>query len=97
MTPHDGSQEVVTVIRLVPLARAERGSGEAAIVASLGRASLRTEGDSVFLVVRDESTAGRLKVGDIVQWEAEPFRVVWLAERGAGDAGVATDDRIARS
>jgi hypothetical protein len=50
---------------------------------------MRTEGDAIFLVVRNESTLGRLKVGDIVQWVAEPLGVVWLAERGAGDAGVA--------
>ena len=89
MTRDDAPTEVVTVIRLVPLGRAERASGGSAIVASFGSACMRTEGDAIFLVVRNESTLGRLKVGDIVQWVAEPFGVVWLAERGAGDAGVA--------
>jgi hypothetical protein len=88
MTRDDAPKEVVTVIRLVPLGRAERASGGSAIVASFGSACMRTEGDAIFLVVRNESTLGRLKVGDI-QWIAEPFGVVWLAERGAGDAGVA--------
>src|SRR5262245_12600379 len=82
MTREDALQDVVTVVRLVPLGAAERASGESAIVAGFGRASLRTEGDSIFLVVRRESTLERLKVGDIVQWVAEPFGVVWLAERG---------------
>jgi len=81
--------DVVTVIRLVPLAGSARLSAESAIVASFGSACMRTEGDAIFLVVRDESTLGRLKVGDIVQWVAEPFGVVWLAERGPGDARVA--------
>jgi hypothetical protein len=89
MTREHALTDVVTVIRLVPLGRAERAGGESAIVASFGSACMRTEGDAIFLVVRDESTLGRLKVGDIVQWVAEPFGVVWLAERGAGDAGVA--------
>ncbi len=89
MTADDAPNGVVTVIRLVPLGRAEQASGESAIVASFGRASMRTEGDSIFLVVRNESTVGRLRVGDVVQWIAEPFGVVWLAERGAADVGVA--------
>lgn len=75
------------MIRLVPLGRAERASDAAALVASFGTACSRTEGDAIFLVVRNESTLGRLRVGDIVHWVAEPFGVVWLAERGAGDAG----------
>jgi hypothetical protein len=82
----DALNDVVTVIRLVPLARAAWPSGESAIVASFGNASMRTEGDAVFLVVGNEWTRGRLKVGDIVHWVAEPFGVVWLAERGADDA-----------
>ena len=77
------------MIRLVPLSRAERPGGESALVASFESACLRTEGDAIFLVIRNESRHGRLKVGDIVQWVAEPFGVVWLAERGPGDARVA--------
>jgi len=90
-TPEDALTDVVTVIRLVPLVRSARPSAESAIVASFGSACMRTEGDSTFLVVRDESTVGRLKVGDIVQWVAEPFGVVWLAECAARDAGLATE------
>ena len=89
MTREDARQDVVTVIRLVPLGTAEGASDESAVVASFGRASMRTEGDSIFLVVRNGSTLGRLKVGDVVHWVAEPFGVVWLAERGADGAGVA--------
>jgi hypothetical protein len=88
-TGEDTLTDVVTMIRLVPLGRAERRGGKPAIVASVANAYSRTEGDAVFLVVRNESTVRRLKVGDTVQWVAEPFGVVWLAERGAGDAGVA--------
>ena len=84
----DALKDVVTVIRLVPLACSARLSAESAIVASFGSACMRTEGDAIFLVVRNESPLGRLKVGDIVQWVAEPFGVVWLAERGPGDARV---------
>ena len=88
-TPENALTDVVTVIRLVPLACSARLSAESAIVASFGSACMRTEGDAIFLVVRDDSTLGRLKVGDIVQWVAEPFGVVWLAERGPGAARVA--------
>ena len=88
-TAEDALKDVVTVIRLVPLARSGRPGVESAIVASFGSACMRTEGDAIFLVVRDESTLERLKVGDIVHWVAEPFGVVWLAEREAGDACVA--------
>jgi hypothetical protein len=87
--PQNALTDVVTVIRLVPLARSAQPSAESAIVASFGSACMRIDGDAIFLVVRNESTLGRLKVGDIVQWVAEPFGVVWLAERGAGDARVA--------
>jgi hypothetical protein len=62
----------VAVIRLVPLGGAEQASGQSAIVASFGSASLRTEGNCIFPVGRHESTLGRVKVGDIVQWVAEP-------------------------
>lgn len=85
MIQDDATKDVVTVIRLVPLGSAEGEGGESAMVASFGTACLRTEGDSVYLVGRHESTLGRIKVGDIVQWVAEPFGVVWLAEREAGD------------
>ena len=88
-TSENALTDGVTVIRLVPLACSARLSAESAIVASFGSACMRTEGDAIFLVVRDESTLGHLKVGDIVQWVAEPFGVVWLAERGPGDARVA--------
>jgi hypothetical protein len=87
-TPADALQDVVTVIRLVPLSRAERPCAESAIVTSFGRASMRTEEDAVFLVVGNELTRGRLKVGDIVQWVAEPFGVVWLAERGVAVSAI---------
>ena len=85
MIRDDAQHEVVTVIRLVPLGGADQASGQSAIVASFGSASVRTEGDSVFLVGRHDSTVGRIKVGDIVQWVAEPFGVIWRAEREAGD------------
>ena len=83
----DALKDVVTVIRLVPLARSGRPGAESAIVASFGSACMRTEGDAIFLVVRNESTLGRLKVGDIVQWVAEPFGVVWRAEYPADAPG----------
>jgi hypothetical protein len=84
MSREDALTEAVTVVRLVPLGRADRTGGESAIVANFGSAYARTEGDAVFLVVQKESTLGGLKVGDVVHWVAEPFGVVWRAERGAG-------------
>jgi hypothetical protein len=36
------------------------------IVTTVGQASMRTEGDSIFLVTRDASALRRLKVGDFV-------------------------------
>ena len=92
MTRENGPENV-TVVRLVSLGRGEPASGESAIVASFGSARVRTEGDAIFLVVRDEATVGRLKVGDIVQWVAEPHGVVWLAERGAGNAQPVAESR----
>ena len=85
----DAPEEVVTVVRLVPLGRAEGASGGPAMVASAGTACLRTEGDSIFLVGRHESPLGRLEVGDMIHWvpDTEPFGVLWLAEREGGDAG----------
>jgi hypothetical protein len=89
MTAQNAPRDVVTVVRLVRLAPGERATDESAIVASFGRVGLWTVGEDIFLVVHDEETRGRLKVGDIVQWVAEPFGVVWLAECGARGAGVA--------
>ena len=88
MTQADSPEDLVTVIRLVPLGRAGRTDTRSGIVATFGHASMRTAGDSIFLVARNESALRRIKAGDIVQWVAEPFGVVWLAERGVGDAGV---------
>ena len=81
MIEADPPEDVVTVIRLVPLRRAERADAESAIVANVGHAGVRTDGDSIFLVARNESSLRRIKAGDVVQWIAEPFGVVWLAER----------------
>jgi hypothetical protein len=89
VTAPNAPGDVVTVVWLVRLAPGERATGESAIVASFGRAGRWTEGDDIFLVVHDEETRGRLKVGDIVHRVAEPFGVVWLAECGARGAGVA--------
>ena len=75
--------DVVTVIRLVSLARADREGPESAVVATVGQASTRLEGNSVFLVARNESVVRHIKVGDIVQWVGEPFGAVWLAEQRA--------------
>ena len=85
MTGAGSPEDLVTVIRLVPLGRGAPADAESAIVATVGHASLRTEGDSIFLVARNDSALRRIKVGDIVQWVAEPFGVVWLAEQRAGD------------
>jgi hypothetical protein len=81
MSTADGPNDVVTLIRLVPLPRAEATDAESAIVATFGRASVRIEGDSIFLVVRNESAIHRIKVGDVIQWVAEPFGAVWRTER----------------
>ena len=89
MNAVDPSEDVVTVIRLVSLGRAERQGAESAIVATVGQASMHTEGNCVFLVARNESVVRHINVGDIVQWVAEPFGVVWLAEHRVGDASVA--------
>jgi len=88
---NDGYQpeDVVTVIRLVSLGRARWEGAESAIVAAVGQASRHTEGNSIFLVARNESVVRHIKAGDIVQWVAEPFGVVWLAEQRADDADVA--------
>jgi len=89
MTERCPQEDVVTVTRLVSLGHAERTGAESAIVATVGGASMRTEGDSIFLVIRDAATLRRLKVGDVVHGVAERFGVVWLAEQRAVGAEVA--------
>lgn len=74
---------MATLIRLVPFGRGDQAEGGSAIVADLGEARIRTEGNSIFLIVGDELPLGRLKAGDIVRWAAEPLRVIWLAEQPA--------------
>jgi len=82
------SEDVVTVIRLVSLGRADRGDVNSSIVTTVGQASLRTEGDTFLLVTRDESALRRLRVGDIVHGVADRFGVVWRAEQRTDDTGV---------
>jgi len=89
MTAGYSAEDVVTVIRLVSLGRGGRGDANAGIVTTVEQASMRAEGDSVFLVTRDASTLRRLEVGDIVHWVAERFGVVWLTERRLGHTGAA--------
>ena len=67
-------------------AQAEVGS---AIVADIGEARIRTDGDSIFLIVGAALPLRRLKAGDVVGWAAEPLHVIWLAEGRAGDVGIA--------
>jgi hypothetical protein len=88
MSAADRSDDVVTVVRLVSLGRADRGGANSGIVTTLGQASIRTEGDSFLLVTRDTSALRRLRVGDIVHWVADPLGVVWRAEQPADDAGM---------
>ena len=87
MIQEDDPKDVVMVLRLVPLCRADGTSRESAIAASFASARVRTEGDAVFLVVPDARTLGGFKVGDIVHWVAEPFGVVWRAEYPADATG----------
>ena len=89
MSAADRSDDVVTVIRLVSLGRADGGDANSGIVTTVGQASIRTEGDSFLLVIRDAATLRRLKVGDVVHGVAERFGVVWLAEQRAVGAEVA--------
>jgi len=89
MSAADRSDDVVTVIRLVSLGRADRGDGNSGIVTTVGQASMRTDGDSFLLVTRDEPALRRLRVGDIVHGVADRFGVVWRVEQQADDAGVA--------
>jgi hypothetical protein len=83
------SEDIVTVIRLVALGSDERGDANAGLVTAMGQASMRTDGDSIFLVTHDASALRRMKVGDIVHWVAERFGVVWLTERRPGHTGAA--------
>ncbi len=88
MSAADRSDDVVTVLRLVSLGRADRGDVNSSIVTTVGQASLRTEGDTFLLVTRDESALRRLRVGDIVHGVADRFGVVWRAEQRTDDTGV---------
>jgi hypothetical protein len=88
MTEPYSSEDVVTVIRLVSLGRGEDGDTSTGIVTTVGQASMRRDGDSVYLVTNDEPALRRLRAGDIVHWATERFGVIWLAERQAGDNGV---------
>ena len=88
MSATDRSDEVVTVLRLVSLGRADRGDVNSSIVTTVGQASLRTEGDTFLLVTRDESALRRLRVGDIVHGVADRFGVVWRAEQRTDDTRV---------
>ena len=83
------ADDVVTVIRLVSLGRAEPADANAGIVTTVGQASIRTEGDSIFLVTRDPSALRSLKVGAVVHWVADRLGVVWLAEQRGDDVGLA--------
>ena len=87
MTQDNEPKDVVTVMRLVPLCPADATSQESAIVASFQSAWVRTEGDAVFLVVRNDCAPGGFKVGDIVHWVGEPFGIVWRAEYAADATG----------
>ena len=86
MTGDDASDDVVTVIRLVSLGRADHGHASS-VVTAVGLASIRTDGDSYFLVTRDASVRQHLKVGDVVYHAADRFGIVWRAEQRAEAAG----------
>ena len=81
MSESHSPEDIVTVIRLVSLGRADRGDADSGIVTTVGQVSMRTDGDSFLLVTRDASALRRLKVGDIVHWDAGRFGVVWRAEQ----------------
>ena len=89
MNAADRSDDVVAVIRLVSLGRAERGDGSSGIVTTVGQASMRTDGDSFLLVTRDEPALRRLRVGDIIHGVADRFGVVWRVEHRSVGAEVA--------
>jgi len=88
MSAADRADDVVTVIRLVSLGRADRGNGSSGIVTTVGQAAMRADGDSFLLVTRDASALRRLKVGDIVHLDSDRFGIAWRAERRADDAEV---------
>ena len=88
MSAADRADDVVTVIRLVSLGRADRGDGTSGIVTTVGRATMRTDGDSFLLVTRDASALRRLRVGDIVHCDADRFGIVWRAEQQTNDTEV---------
>ena len=48
-----GDDEIVTVIRLVPVAHVTPADGSSAIVANLGHARMRKDGESIVLIVRE--------------------------------------------
>lgn len=87
MNPVESADDVVTVIRLMPVANVTPGDAGAAVLASLGHARMRMEGSSIVLILRDAdpATLRDIKAGDIVQWVAEPLGVIWRAEQRAGD------------
>ena len=89
MSESHSPEDIVTVIRLVSLGSDERGDTNSGIVTAVGQASMRTDGDSIFLVSHDASALRRMKVGDIVHWVAERCGVVWLTERRPGHTGAA--------
>ena len=88
MSAANRPDDVVTIIRLVSLGSADGGDGNSGIVTTMGQATMRTDGDSLLLVTRDASALRRLRVGDIVQWDADRFGIVWRAEQCADDTEV---------
>ena len=89
MSAADRSDDVVTMIRLVSLGRADRGDGSSGIVTAVGQASMRTDGDSFLLVTRDEPALRHLRAGDIVHGLTDRFGVVWRVEHRSVGAEVA--------
>ena len=88
MSAVDRAGDVVTVIRLMSLGSADGSDGNSGIVTTMAQAAMRTDGDSFLLVTRDASALRRLKVGDIVHWDADRFGIVWRAEQTADDTEV---------
>jgi hypothetical protein len=88
MSAADRPDDVVTVMRLVSLGSADGGAGNSGIVTTMGQAVIRTDGDSLLLVTRDASALRRLRVGDVVHWDADRFGIVWRAEQRADDVEV---------
>jgi hypothetical protein len=89
MNAADRPDDVVTMIRLVSLGSADGAAGNSGIVATMGHATMRTDGDAFLLVTRDVSVLRRLRVGDIVHWGADQLGIVWRAQHRADDAEVA--------